>query len=96
METAINELTIKLDILRNNEPICRNEGRTEEADRKRGEIAEITEAIEVLRRSQISSLPALEADALEKILREAAHDHAASQQYLTLLEAIEKRRNLGL
>lgn len=96
METAINELTIKLDILRNNEPIARNEGRIEEADRKRKEITEITKAIEVLRRNQLGSLPSLEADALEKILRGASHDHTASQQYLTLLTAIDLRRNLGL
>lgn len=96
METAINELTIKLDILRNDEPICRNEGRTEEADRKKGEIAEIIEAIKVLRLKQLGSLPVLEVAALEEILRQTSNDPSASQQYLILLTAIEKRRNLAL
>jgi hypothetical protein len=48
METAINELKIKLETFEHNEPIQRAEGRTEDADRSAKGAAEVRQALAVL------------------------------------------------
>jgi hypothetical protein len=52
METAINELKIKLEMFEHNEPIQRVEGRTEDADRSAKGAAEVREALKFLERKQ--------------------------------------------
>lgn len=48
MKHAINELKLKLDIFRNNEPIIREEGNLEQADSLKEKILDIEGAIGIL------------------------------------------------
>lgn len=88
MESVINRLQIDLGILTNNEAVARDEGRTEEADQKMQEIAEIMEAIDLLSHAApVSTTEYLEERASRDLLEAVVRREIGPAEYKIMLEA---------